>query len=192
MKKLITALLTATLLIVSIAFAADTLEDGAKADREFYLLIKPLALKGDADAQGNFGLMYYLGRGVTQDYVEAVKWLKLAAKQGNAVAQTNLGNIYIGGKGVTQDYVEAVKWYKLAAAQGNAEAQFFLSAMFYEGKGVAKDYVAAHMWLNLAGAKGDERVREIRDLIQKEMTQQEIAQAQKLARECLARNYKGC
>jgi uncharacterized protein len=36
--------------------------------------------------------MYYGGEGVPQDYAEAIKWWKLAAKQGHEEAQYNLDN----------------------------------------------------------------------------------------------------
>jgi TPR repeat protein len=36
-----------------------------------------------ASAPYNLGLMYYNGKGVRQDYAEAVKWYLLAAEQGN-------------------------------------------------------------------------------------------------------------
>ncbi|MCL2102851.1 MAG: sel1 repeat family protein [Syntrophorhabdaceae bacterium] len=62
--------------------------------------------------------MYYSGRGVAQNYVEAVKWYRLAAEQGNAKAQYNLGAAYVNGHGVAQDYTEAEKWLRLAAEQG--------------------------------------------------------------------------
>ncbi|MEE9221948.1 MAG: tetratricopeptide repeat protein, partial [Nitrosomonadaceae bacterium] len=58
---------------------------------------------------------YLRGEGVTQDYLEALKWCRLAAKQGNVNAQSNLGLMYGQGKGITQDYQQAVKWYRLAA-----------------------------------------------------------------------------
>ena len=51
--------------------------------------------------------MYDNGRGVLQDYKEAVKWYRLAAEQGNANAQYNLGVMYDNGEGVPQDYKEA-------------------------------------------------------------------------------------
>ena len=35
-------------------------------------------------------MIYYNGRGVPQDYKEAVKWYQLAGEQGNAEAQINL------------------------------------------------------------------------------------------------------
>ena len=40
---------------------------GAAGDR-------PLARAGNADAQHLLGLMYYMGRGVTQDYKQALEW----------------------------------------------------------------------------------------------------------------------
>ncbi len=91
------------------------------------------------------------------------------------------------GRGVPQDDVEAARWYRLAAEQGNARAQFNLGSMYEKGEGVPQDYVVAHMWLNLAGAQlaGEERDRAIRgrDLVAQSMTPEQMAEAQRLARE---------
>ena len=67
--------------------------------------------------------MYENGRGVPQDYVEAVKWYRRAAEQGDASARFALGFMYYTGQGVPQDYVEAHKWYNLAASRGNETGQ---------------------------------------------------------------------
>ena len=75
------------------------------------------AEQGDADAQYNLGVMYYDGRGVTQDYAEAVKWYRLAAEQDIAKAQSQLGYMYANGQGVPQDYVLAHMWFNLAAGR---------------------------------------------------------------------------
>ena len=56
------------------------------------------------------------GRGVVQDYVEAVKWYRKAAEQGNAEAQYNLGVMYYKGKGIPQDYILAYMSFNLAAS----------------------------------------------------------------------------
>ncbi len=88
--------------------------------------IKLSAEQGDADAQLELGIAYYLGEAVRQDYAEAVKWFKLAAEQGKALAQFQLGAAYDTGRGAPQDYIKAVKWYRLSAEQGNEWAQFFL------------------------------------------------------------------
>ena len=50
----------------------------------------------------------------------------------------------------------------------------------------------AHMWYNLAAAQGNKNAVKYRDLVAHKMTQQQIAEAQKLARECLASKYKNC
>lgn len=42
------------------------------------------AEQGDAQARMNLGLMYARGEGVSQDYVQAHRWLNLAAASGDA------------------------------------------------------------------------------------------------------------
>ena len=162
--------------------------DFATALREW----TPLAKQGNADAQYNLGVMYNEGKGVPQDDKTAVKWYKLAAKQGYAHAQYNLGVMHERGEGVPEDYKTAVKWYKLAAEQGYADAQGNLGAMYAMGKGVIQDNVYAHMWLNFAASSGKENASNNRDIVAKEMTPSQLETAQKLARECVRKNYKGC
>jgi len=62
--------------------------------------------------------MYKKGKGVPQDFAEAMKWYRLAADQGNASAQNNLGRMFFQGQGVLRNYVRAYMWASLAAAQG--------------------------------------------------------------------------
>ena len=59
-------------------------------EKEFRLL-KGLAEQGDAGAQYNFGVAYYNGRGVPEDYVQAYAWTSIAATQGNENAKKNKG-----------------------------------------------------------------------------------------------------
>ena len=87
-----------------------------------------------------------------------------------------------------QDYKEAVRWYRAAAEQGFADAQSNLGLMYDKGQGVPQDYIQAHMWYNLAASSGgDDEDRElaanIRDLIAEKMTSEQIAEAQRQARE---------
>ena len=51
------------------------------------------AEQGNADAQCWLGLCYDLGKGVGQDYGEAMKWLRKAAEQGNKSAKDELEKI---------------------------------------------------------------------------------------------------
>jgi len=91
------------------------------------------------------------------------------------------------GRGVAQDYQKAFEWSLKAAEKDSAMAQLSLGTMFWEGKGVSQDYVQAHMWCNLAASKlsGEERdvAADFRDSVAEEMTREQIAEAQKLARE---------
>ena len=158
-------------------------------------LLHPLADRGDVRAQSTLGLMYYHGRGVRKDDREAIKWFRTAAEQGDKRAQFHLGFMYAEGQVAPQDYAEAVKWYRLAADQGDAEALYNLGLAYAKGEGVLQNNVSAHLWLNLAAARfpasdprnPSEAMRNAairsRDLVASNMTPEEIAEAQKLARE---------
>lgn len=153
-------------------------------------LLRPLAENGDARAQSTLGLLYYRGRGVQKDDAEALKWFRLAADRGDAIAEFNLGVMYAEGQGVPQDNDEAAKWYRLAADQGNPQAQYNLGLWYAQGDGGSADIVRAHMWFNLAAARfptSDTRNRSAaaasRDAVANNMTSDQIAEAQKLARE---------
>ncbi len=118
-----------------------------------------------------------------------VVWVKLAAEQGHADAQNSLGNIY-----AFDDNKAAFKWYMLAAEQGNADAQNELVWMYGNGEGVIQDYTLALMWLDIAASRRNENIfwKISRYDITKKLTPSQIEKAQKLARECVAKNYKGC
>jgi uncharacterized protein len=106
---------------MSDAKAAYARHDYAKAAQ----LIRPLAERGNADAQVKLGDLYRRGLGVQQSYREAARWYRSAAAQGNAQGQNNLGLMYYymakpGGDG--EDYERAYMWYDIAAVARNPEA----------------------------------------------------------------------
>ena len=140
--------------------------------------------------------MYAEGKGVPQDYQEAVKWYRLAAAQGYAPAEYSLGVAYEKGQGVAQDYREAVKWYRLAAARGNELAQVNLGVMYTHGRGVQPDFARAHMWFNLAAAASTgnslDTATKKRDRIAAKMTAEQIATAQEMAQRCQKSKLKNC
>ena len=145
------------------------------------------AAQGDVDAPHDLGEMYRTGEGVPKDNEEAVRWYRLAAEQGLAKAQANLGVMYDNGWGVLQNHEEGVRWYRKAAEQGNEISQNNLGLAYEHGRGVTQNYVRAHMWYNLAAsqATGKDRERSVknRDGIAQKMTSEQIAEAQRLARE---------
>ena len=64
--------------------------------------------------------------------------------------------------------------------------------MYTIGRGVLNDKVGAHMWFNLAGANGSQSGSVNMVKIEKEMTSAQVAEAQRLARECMNKHYNGC
>ena len=112
--------------------------------------------------------------------------------QGLAEAQVDLGMMCDEGTGVPEDDRKAVRWFRLAAEQGNALAQNNLGWMYYEGTGVPEDDVLAHMWWNLSASMGNDDAAKRRNRVAGKMTPAQLQEAQKLARECVKRNYKGC
>ena len=64
--------------------------------------------------------------------------------------------------------------------------------MYAFGNGVMKDYVYAHMWGNIASMNGNDLGALLRDDFAEKMTSSQIEEAQRLARECVKKNYKGC
>ena len=126
------------------------------------------------------------------DYATALREWRPLAEQGNAGAQFNLGFMYENGLGVPQDDKEAVNWYRKSAEQGNANAQYNLGLMYQGGLGALQDDVYAHMWFNIAASNGHDDARIARHLVAKRMTTEQLTEAQKLARECVRKNYKDC
>jgi TPR repeat protein len=193
-------------LILYAAFSIFSSSDLEKANTEWnnknyiqaYNLYKKLAEKGLARAQYDLGYMYSQGQAVIQSDAQAMRWWKLAAAQGSAEALTSLGYLYMQ-MGTTDGIVEAKRVLLLSASlpahtRASADAQRWLGVMDQR----VNDYQAL-MWLNLAisyknkdGKDIVETAQKIREEILSRMNSQQIAEAQKLAKECQSRNYKNC
>ena len=187
------------LIIFALVFAhtgwSGDFEDGVAAAKRgdhatAFLKFRSAAEQGIPGAQHNLGLMYDRGEGIAEDYKEAMRWYLLAVGQGIPEAVYAIGDMYDKGRGVVQDYKEAVRWFKLAARWGNLQAHKQLGYMYWLGQGVAQDYVIAHMWSNIAAASGDKESVKNRDGMASNMSRQQIEQAQRMARECMASNFK--
>jgi TPR repeat protein len=145
------------------------------------------AEQGDSTGEAWLGFSYFVGfGGVPEDRAEALRWYRKAAKQGNANGEEGLGTMFAAGLIVRHDDEQAAMWFRKAAEQGDAVAQNDLGAAYEYGHGVPKDFVLAYMWeslastseLNVAFPAGLAR-----DRLAKQMTSEQIAQAQRLARE---------
>jgi len=87
-KKILIAL---TMIFISNSVLADSFDDGVVAfirgdGAEAYRIWKPLADKGDVEAQYHLGYMYQTGTGVDKDNNQALFWYHKAAKNGHGKA----------------------------------------------------------------------------------------------------------
>src|SRR5258707_981254 len=91
------------------------------------------------DAMNGLGLMYALGRGVPQNFSEAMKWWIKAVDGGSIAALGNIATAYYRGLGGRQSYPDAAKWFHLAAVKGDADAMNALGLMYVQGSGVTRN-----------------------------------------------------
>jgi len=132
-----------------------------------------------------------------QDYPTALQRLQQLADQGYAPAQNNLGMMYATGQGAPQDYAAAAALLRKAAGQGYALGEYDLGAMFGNGLGMPQDYVQAYKWFDLAvtgatDADARDKATKSRDGVAANMTPEQIAQAQKMAGDCLRQHVLQC
>ncbi|MDR0775065.1 MAG: SEL1-like repeat protein [Azonexus sp.] len=113
------------------------------------------AQKGDEYAQFILGTLYHHGKGIPQDYGQALQWYRKAAEQGSDVAQNNLGILYRNGEGVPKDDNQAAVWWRKAAEQGYATAQANLGVLYHLGQGVSQDDSQAAQWFRKAAEQGN-------------------------------------
>ena len=76
---------------------------------------KPLAEKGDSVAQYHLCEMYVHGKGVAQNFAEAVRWCEKAAEAGIPEAQTALAGLKMLGLGTKRDYQDGYFWIIVSA-----------------------------------------------------------------------------
>ena len=81
--------------------------------------------------------------------------------------------------------------YEKAAAQGLSDPQFTVGMMFAKGMGVPKDDVRAYAWFNLAAANNDPDATNARDTMERRLTLEQKAEAQKLSAELFEKIKKG-
>jgi len=73
----------------------------------------------------------------------------------------------------------------LGEANASSDVLFQLGMMYSTGSSVPTDYVSAHKWFNLAAMRGNEDATRLRREIAEQMSENEIAAAQRAARDWL-------
>jgi uncharacterized protein len=110
---------------------------------------RPLADRGDADAQFNIAQAYFLGRGVPQNMTLAEQWYARAARGGHEEAQANYGLLlFQNGR-----QREAIPWIERAANRGDPRAQYVLGTALFNGDLVAQDLPRAYALMTRAAAQ---------------------------------------
>jgi cell division septation protein DedD len=111
---------------------------------------RPLADRGDPDAQYNLAQAYKLGRGVPLNMTLAEQWYERAARQGHEQAGANLGLIlFQNGR-----RREAMPYIERAAAGGDPRAQYVLGTALFNGDVVGRDWPRAYALMSRAAADG--------------------------------------
>ena len=155
LKRLTLELAAAALLGLGSAAAAADVKAGVDhwMKRDYVQAIaewRPLAEKGNPDAQFNLGQAYKLGRGVPADLRIAQSWYEKAAQAGHSEAQANLGLIlYQSGRKAA-----AMPWIKRAAERGDPRAQYVYGTELFNGDVVAKDWPRSYAMMTRASAAG--------------------------------------
>jgi TPR repeat protein len=160
-RKIVATLGNAAILLVLLsntAWAQSSSEGVSASNESDYVTVfevsLPLAEQGNVNAQFSVGYLYKNGKGVTQDYSEAVRWFRAAAEQGHTEAQVNLGTMYVRGDGVKQNDSEGVRWFQAAAEQGHTVAEYKLGLAYSLGRGVVQDHSKSFRWHRAAAEKG--------------------------------------
>src|SRR3954451_21055161 len=151
-KHLIAALIVLT---ASSPLAAQSVKAGIaawqKADYAGAVAIwRPLAEKGDADAQFNLGQAYRLGRGVPTNLSAAQTWFERAANQGHLDAQATLGLLLFQ----SGDQPGGLRRLRAAALKGEPRALLVYGTALFNGDGVTQDPVMGYAFVSRAAAQG--------------------------------------
>lgn len=139
------------ILLLVIVFITEL--SSARADMVFDFQMK-LAQKGNAEAQFKVGEMYEAGRGVEENMVEALLWIKRAAAQGNKAANYKLLYNDLQLNGINKDNKVQLDELKDAANAGDGYALYYFGLMHSQGVGQKKNSDMALDWLGKASLQG--------------------------------------
>ncbi len=166
-------------------------DGGPRDDVAAVACFRKAAEAGHAVAECSLGYMLEHGRGTARDEGGAVQWYRKAADRGDGIAQNNLALMLAQGRGTGRNDTEAVQWFRRAAQQGVPGAQTNLGLLLAQGRGAPADPVEALKWFLLAAAQGHASAIKDRDLLQPELTAEQIAEAQKRAAQFVSQRNPG-
>ena len=121
-----------------------------------------------------------------ENLARQVERLRFAAEDGHVESMFLLGAAYAQGKGVPRDDGLAARWFHQAARKGHARARTSLAYLYSVGRGVRRDPVLAYVLLSQAFAEGDPLARDLLVRLRRQMTSQQIREAEKRVQSLLA------
>ena len=116
---------------------------------------------------------------LSPDKAQAAKLFQQAADRGHAGAQYYLGMIYEKGAGVPRDVAVALNWYRQAATNGYVEAGVTLGNFYSDGIEVKQDFAEAFVWYGVSAAQGNRLAEVFRKGMQRKLTAEQVAEAEK-------------
>ena len=139
---------------------------------------RPLADRGDADAQYNIAQAYFLGRGVPQNMTLAEQWYERAARQGHEEAQANYG-LLLFQNGRRR---EAMQWIERSAERGDPRAQYVFGTALFNGDLIPQDLPRAYALMSRAAQQNlPPAVTQLAEM-ERHLTPQDRARGVELAR----------
>ena len=143
---------------------------------------RPLAERGDTDAQFNLGQAYRLGRGVAADPRTSNMWFERAARQGHAQAESNLAlALFQGG-----ERERAIPFLQRAAERGDRRAQYFLGTAHFNGDLVPRDWPRAYALMRRAADQNLPQAAQSLIEMERHLSAEDVSRGRQLAQQMAA------
>ena len=177
------ALGAAAAAMLAVPAAAQSVQVGVEAwQRQDYQAAvrawRPLAERGDADAQFNLGHAYRLGRGVEQNLATAEQYYARAARTGHAEAGAMYGLLlFQNGR-----RSEGLPYIQRAAEAGDPRAQYVYGTALFNGDLVERDWPRAYALMRRAAEQGLPPARTQLAEMERHLSQEDRSRGEELAR----------
>jgi TPR repeat protein len=158
--------------------------DGVAPDmKEAFQWYLKAALQGQIEAEYSLSVCYFRGDGVAADLKESNRWSQLAAEHGVPESQCHVGIQHYGKKPDLAKDTIAARWFRKAAEQLHPSGAFLLGRCYLNGRGVPKDRIEGVAWMFTCANEMNEDQQETLQGILKDLSEEEIKQADKRGRE---------
>jgi hypothetical protein len=117
--------------------------------------LRPLAEKGDHDAQAELGARLIAAPVQHRNFSEGLKWLMELAKAGLPEVEFNIGTSFLLGYSGKADPESALPWLEKAAAKKHLSAMRNVGLMYMYGNGCAKNEPLGYDYMLRACKAGD-------------------------------------